>query len=42
MAKTVLVAASEVMSRVQDWTDRSNCILWGDGAGAAVLTAGRG
>ena len=39
-AKTVLVAASEVMSRVQDWTDRSNCILWGDGAGAAVLTAG--
>ncbi|MCF8032772.1 MAG: ketoacyl-ACP synthase III [Desulfarculaceae bacterium] len=42
MAKTVLVAASEVMSRVQDWTDRSNCILWGDGAGAAVLTAGEG
>ena len=42
MAKTVLVAASEVMSRVQDWTDRSNCILWGDGAGAAVLTAGQG
>ncbi len=41
-AKTVLVAASEVMSRVQDWTDRSNCILWGDGAGAAVLTAGEG
>ncbi|RJX34547.1 MAG: ketoacyl-ACP synthase III [Desulfarculus sp.] len=39
MAKTVLVAASEVMSRVQDWSDRSNCILWGDGAGAAVLTA---
>jgi 3-oxoacyl-[acyl-carrier-protein] synthase-3 len=42
MAKTVLVAASEVMSRVQDWTDRSNCILWGDGAGAAVLTASEG
>ena len=42
MAKTVLVAASEVMSRVQDWTDRSNCILWGDGAGAAVLTAAEG
>ncbi len=34
----VLVAASEVMTRVQDWTDRKNCILWGDGAGAAVLT----
>ena len=42
MAKTVLVAASEVMSRVQDWTDRTNCILWGDGAGAAVLTAAEG
>jgi 3-oxoacyl-[acyl-carrier-protein] synthase-3 len=34
----VLVTASEVMTRVQDWTDRANCILWGDGAGAAVLS----
>ncbi len=34
----VLVAASEVMTRVQDWTDRKNCILWGDGAGAVVLS----
>ena len=34
----VLVAASEVMTRVQDWTDRTNCILWGDGAGAVVLS----
>ncbi|MCB2192254.1 MAG: ketoacyl-ACP synthase III [Deltaproteobacteria bacterium] len=42
MAKTILVTASEVMSRVQDWTDRTNCILWGDGAGAAVLTAEEG
>ena len=41
-AKNVLVAAGEVMSRVQDWTDRSNCILWGDGAGAAVLQPGGG
>jgi 3-oxoacyl-[acyl-carrier-protein] synthase-3 len=41
-AKNVLVAASEVMTRVQDWTDRANCILWGDGAGAAVLTTGDG
>lgn len=41
-AGNVLVVASEVMSRVQDWTDRSNCILWGDGAGAAVLQAGEG
>jgi len=35
--KNALVAASEVMSRCQDWTDRENCILWGDGAGAVVL-----
>jgi len=41
-AKNVLVVASEVMSRVQDWTDRANCILWGDGAGAAVLQTGEG
>jgi len=36
--KNVLVVASEVMSRTLDWTDRSTCILWGDGAGAALLT----
>ncbi len=36
----ILVAASEVMSRTLDWTDRTSCILWGDGAGAAVLTMG--
>ncbi|MCB2189507.1 MAG: ketoacyl-ACP synthase III [Deltaproteobacteria bacterium] len=41
-ANTVLVTASEVMSRVQDWTDRANCVLWGDGAGAVVLTRGEG
>lgn len=39
-AKTVLVVASEVMTRTLDWTDRSSCILWGDGAGAAVLQLG--
>jgi len=38
--KNVLVAGSEVMSRTVDWTDRSTCILWGDGAGAAILTRG--
>ena len=27
------------MSRITDWNDRSNCILWGDGAGAVVLGA---
>jgi 3-oxoacyl-[acyl-carrier-protein] synthase III len=37
--KTVLVAATEIMSRTLDWTDRETCILWGDGAGAAVLRA---
>jgi 3-oxoacyl-[acyl-carrier-protein] synthase-3 len=36
----VLVVASEVMTRTLDWTDRSTCILWGDGSGAAVLTVG--
>ncbi|MBI4774140.1 MAG: ketoacyl-ACP synthase III [Deltaproteobacteria bacterium] len=36
-AKTVLVVASEVMTRTVDWTDRSSCILWGDGAAAVVL-----
>ena len=38
--KHVLVVASEVMSRTLNWKDRSTCILWGDGAGAAVLTLG--
>ena len=38
--KYVLVVASEVMTRTLDWTDRTTCILWGDGAGAALLTLG--
>ena len=38
-ARTVLTVASEVMTRTLDWSDRSTCILWGDGAGAAVLAA---
>jgi 3-oxoacyl-[acyl-carrier-protein] synthase-3 len=36
----VLVVASEVMTRTLNWNDRSTCILWGDGAGAALLTVG--
>lgn len=36
----VLVVASEVMTRTLNWKDRSTCILWGDGAGAALLTRG--
>ncbi len=39
-AKRVLVVASEVMTRTLDWTDRTSCILWGDGAGAAILSLG--
>ncbi|MGD2217824.1 MAG: beta-ketoacyl-ACP synthase III [Gemmatimonadales bacterium] len=35
-----LVVASEVMSRTVNWEDRDSCILWGDGAGAAVLAKG--
>lgn len=36
-ARRVLVVAAEQMSRVLDWTDRSTCVLFGDGAGAAVI-----
>ena len=35
--RNALVVASEVMTRTLDWTDRTTCILWGDGAGAVVL-----
>lgn len=38
-AKTVLVVGSEVCSRIVDWSDRGTCILFGDGAGALLLTA---
>lgn len=38
-AKTVLVVGSEVCSRLVDWTDRTTCILFGDGAGAVLLRA---
>jgi 3-oxoacyl-[acyl-carrier-protein] synthase III len=37
--KTALVASVEIMSRTLDWSDRESCILWGDGAGSAVLRA---
>lgn len=36
-AKMVLVIGAETLSRITDYTDRSTCILFGDGAGAAVL-----
>jgi 3-oxoacyl-[acyl-carrier-protein] synthase-3 len=36
-ARYVLVVGVELLSRIIDWTDRSTCVLFGDGAGAAVL-----
>lgn len=39
--KYALVIGSELASRVIDWTDRSTCILFGDGAGAVVLGASK-
>ncbi len=38
-AKCALVIGAESFSRIVDYTDRSNCILWGDGAGAVILQA---
>lgn len=38
-AKTVLVVGAEVLSRILDWSDRTTCVLFGDGAGAVVLRA---
>lgn len=37
--KNALVVSSEKMSTLLDWSDRSTCVLFGDGAGAAVLSA---
>lgn len=42
MAKRVLVIGAETFSRILDWTDRTTCVLFGDGAGALVLEAGEG
>ncbi len=41
-AKKALVIGAEVLSRIVDWSDRNTCLLFGDGAGAAVLEATRG
>lgn len=38
--KNVLVVCAEEPSRMTDWSDRRTCVLFGDGAGAAVLTPG--
>jgi 3-oxoacyl-[acyl-carrier-protein] synthase-3 len=39
-SRKVLVVGAEVFSRILDWNDRGTCVLFGDGAGAAVLVAG--
>ncbi|HPF87899.1 MAG TPA: beta-ketoacyl-ACP synthase III [Candidatus Limiplasma sp.] len=41
-AKRVLLVAAEQITRLADWKDRSTCVLFGDGAGAAVCEAGEG
>ncbi|MFK7764909.1 MAG: beta-ketoacyl-ACP synthase III [Roseobacter sp.] len=38
-AKRVMVIGAETFSRIMDWTDRSTCVLFGDGAGALLLEA---
>ena len=38
-ARKVLVVGAETLTRMVDWSDRSTCVLFGDGAGAAVLQA---
>ncbi|MBK1970511.1 MULTISPECIES: beta-ketoacyl-ACP synthase III [Brevundimonas] len=41
-AKCALVIGAEEMTRLMDWTDRTTCVLFGDGAGAFVLEPGEG
>ena len=38
--KNVLIIGAEKLNKIVDWTDRTTCILFGDGAGAAVVSAG--
>jgi 3-oxoacyl-[acyl-carrier-protein] synthase-3 len=40
--RNALVIGAETLSRIVDWQDRNTCVLFGDGAGAVVLEAGRG
>lgn len=37
--KTAVVVGAETLTRIMDWNDRTTCVLFGDGAGAAVLKA---
>lgn len=41
-ARRILIVSAEGMSRLIDWTDRSTCVLFGDGAGAVVVDGGKG
>ena len=41
LASRALVVGAETTSRILDWTDRSTCVLFGDGAGAMVLELGK-
>jgi len=40
--KNILVIGSERLSKIVDWSDRSTCVIFGDGAGAFVITKGEG
>jgi len=42
LARRALVVGAETFSRILDWTDRTTCVLFGDGAGAIVLEAEEG
>jgi 3-oxoacyl-[acyl-carrier-protein] synthase III len=42
LARRVLVIGAETFSRILDWSDRTTCVLFGDGAGAVVLEAAEG
>lgn len=42
LAKCALVIGAETFSRILDWEDRGTCVLFGDGAGAAVLATAKG
>lgn len=39
MCKTALIIGAETLSKIMDWNDRSTCVLFGDGAGAAIVRA---
>ena len=41
-SKTALVIGAETFSRLLDWTDRTTCVLFGDGAGAVIVTGEQG